>query len=400
MPKILITGNGFDLFHNLPTKYQHFMSIMKTIETNNFTGKVSFEDLFGNDFKCDSPYDYKAIKDEFNIDKFLFDGEKLNEINELLQSNPWYKYFCDVLRLETWIDFELEIAAVLDQMAIFKKCNNNIHFSKNRFKDDSISYSSLEVFSIFNIVEIINRRGAFRFNAGYLNMRTTSVDIKKIYNDLTQTFEDFVDIFNYYLVNVVKVFYQQAIFKKEIPFDLIDLIYTFNYTPTMEFFYNIDKSKINYIHGRIDEDCNKHTLVVGVHDVPDDAKMVKYHSFGKYYQKAVKNLNFSIFESLKYKGGNQTIFYIIGHSLNESDKNYVINLFDFLKSENNKTAKICIFYFNDADKANKFNNLFSIIEREIIDKLLEAQRLYFVELSNVNIKKEFTITLQRSGGWG
>ncbi|WP_052257153.1 AbiH family protein [Flavobacterium sp. AED] len=37
MAKILITGNGFDLFHHLPTKYGHFMSIMKAIEENNFS---------------------------------------------------------------------------------------------------------------------------------------------------------------------------------------------------------------------------------------------------------------------------------------------------------------------------------------------------------------------------
>ena len=47
MPKILITGNGFDLFHGLPTKYGHFMAIMETIEQYGFKEKISFEDLFG-----------------------------------------------------------------------------------------------------------------------------------------------------------------------------------------------------------------------------------------------------------------------------------------------------------------------------------------------------------------
>ena len=45
MSKILITGNGFDLFHHLPTKYQHFMSVMKTIENNQFDNDISFDEL-------------------------------------------------------------------------------------------------------------------------------------------------------------------------------------------------------------------------------------------------------------------------------------------------------------------------------------------------------------------
>ena len=57
MAKILITGNGFDLFHHLPTKYQHFMSVMKTVENNQFNDKVSFEELFGLEFKIDSKND-------------------------------------------------------------------------------------------------------------------------------------------------------------------------------------------------------------------------------------------------------------------------------------------------------------------------------------------------------
>ena len=51
MSKILITGNGFDLFHYLPTKYGHFIAIMTTIEDCNFSEDVSFEELFGKVFK-------------------------------------------------------------------------------------------------------------------------------------------------------------------------------------------------------------------------------------------------------------------------------------------------------------------------------------------------------------
>ena len=45
---ILIVGNGFDLSHYLPTKYDHFMDVMGAIENWDVSkGEMNFDDLFG-----------------------------------------------------------------------------------------------------------------------------------------------------------------------------------------------------------------------------------------------------------------------------------------------------------------------------------------------------------------
>ncbi|MDA0777186.1 MAG: AbiH family protein, partial [Proteobacteria bacterium] len=45
---ILIVGNGFDLSHYLPTKYDHFMVAMEAIENwDVLKGDMNFDDLFG-----------------------------------------------------------------------------------------------------------------------------------------------------------------------------------------------------------------------------------------------------------------------------------------------------------------------------------------------------------------
>ena len=62
MSKILITGNGFDLFHHLPTKYGHFMAVMKTIENLNKNDEFTFEDLFGGYFKNEYKKGYENLK--------------------------------------------------------------------------------------------------------------------------------------------------------------------------------------------------------------------------------------------------------------------------------------------------------------------------------------------------
>ena len=44
---ILIVGNGFDLSHYLPTKYDHFMVAMEAIENWDVSkGEMNFDDLF------------------------------------------------------------------------------------------------------------------------------------------------------------------------------------------------------------------------------------------------------------------------------------------------------------------------------------------------------------------
>ena len=43
---ILIVGNGFDLSHYLPTKYDHFMDVMRAIEEKNLG--QPFLDVFRN----------------------------------------------------------------------------------------------------------------------------------------------------------------------------------------------------------------------------------------------------------------------------------------------------------------------------------------------------------------
>ncbi|MBA0885374.1 hypothetical protein GTZ96_016920 [Flavobacterium sp. BBQ-18] len=80
MSKILITGNGFDLFHHLPTKYHHFISIMQTIEKYEFTKDLDFENLFGKHFKDKYPVDYDSIINNYNTVNFKFSHKKIKLI--------------------------------------------------------------------------------------------------------------------------------------------------------------------------------------------------------------------------------------------------------------------------------------------------------------------------------
>jgi len=389
MAKILITGNGFDLFHHLPTKYHHFISIMLTIEGNQYDTDVSFDILFGRIFKIRHESDYNAIIDNYNVENILFNHEKLNRIKEILKDNLWYKYFSKVLEIDTWIDFEIEVESVLNQFVIFNNHEDKRVVKKNEFDDHLFGFTDFELFQIIKNKSI--GQIPFSLNEKYINKRKNSIDIKKMLDDLAKSFEDFIVIFNRYLVDVVSAFYTEIKQKSVIPFHLMNEIYTFNYTPTLENVYNVEKSKVVYLHGEINEDCTKQNLVLGINEMPKDIKTNKMFDFTKYYQKVRKNSNHKFINipaenSTKLNG---TIFYIIGHSLDESDKEYIVDLFKFLALDLKKRAKICVFYHNLNDMENKLKNLFNIIDKEVVVNMNKEKRLYFVELNEQNIKKEF-----------
>lgn len=388
MSKILITGNGFDLFHHLPTKYHHFISIMETIEDVDYDNDVSFEELFGRVFKIKYQYEYNLIVENYNAENIQFSHEKLNMIKQLLETNLWYKHFKNVTEIDTWIDFEMEIEYILNQVSILLKSETPQSKKINQFRDVPINYL---VFNLFGFIEFkFDDKEIISIPEKYLDKRKREIKSKDMLSDLAKSFEDFIVIFNRYLVDIVGVFYAEIKQKSVIPFHLMNEIYTFNYTPTFEHIYNIDKSKMVYLHGKIHEDCKIQNLVLGISEINDEIKKSKIYVFTKYYQKIKKRTN-TKFVNLPHSKNNleETIFYIIGHSLDASDKEYIFDLFEFLKLDNNKFSRICVFYFNEVDYNQKLYNLFSIIDKNTIVNLDKEGRLYFKILTNENISEEF-----------
>jgi len=395
MSKILITGNGFDLFHGLPTKYGHFMAIMMTIEGVNFKEEITFEELFGKIFKIRFSSDYDLIVKKYHTNNIIFRDDRIREITNVLRENSWYKYFKNVLELETWIDFETEIENVLNDISeLFKNIKLNPNKIENYRKDDAKIFRD---FNSFNFVR--NQDGIYvNIKKDYLDFDKRTFRDKKLLNELAVSLEDFISIFNMYLVNFVSPFYKEIKESYLINFNDIHSIYTFNYTKTLESIYQVEDSKIIYLHGKTHEKNEFQNLILGINEIPEEFKKSKTYDFAKYYQKINKNSNDKFVKVPKTITNqlDETIFYIIGHSLDESDKDYINDLFTFLDYDLNQLSKICIFYYDKKDFQNKLKNLFTIIDKKLIDRLEKDKRLYFKELNEQNIKIEFERQLYRT----
>ena len=147
---ILIVGNGFDLSHYLPTKYDHFMLVMKAIEKKDLNKPINdvlyspfehpihlitkyskithaldqksyqmnFEQLF-SEFKQSRDMEFiHKTKGNYDVSSIYLTAVQIYEIQNKLKKNGWYQYFKNhVEEIKTWIDFEQKIEEVLIVLA-------------------------------------------------------------------------------------------------------------------------------------------------------------------------------------------------------------------------------------------------------------------------------------------
>lgn len=384
MPKILITGNGFDLHYGLPTQYQDFIKILSHLESNHDIDFESVYSLSGN---------YKVLKSNFKSIKL--DEDKINVFTEELRKSLWYKYFKKELEIETWIDFEQKISEVVenifkflleDEVELFPLTALHQSYvpiirSKSSSNRNLKIKAELSAMLDFNIAQgpnyIIDKNYLIQKNNYY-----TGYNVKTIADKLIRELEYFKNIFDKYINLIVYPLYDNIVGElKDIDFDMIDQYYTFNYTPTFEKIFN-KKISSNYLHGRINGQTNN--LVLGVSDISEKLKSNKHLlKFTKYFQKINSKTDFKFINNLQSNHNRYNImFIIIGHSLDESDKEYINEIFDFINSTKVKTKKIIITYHSSKSLENIQINLLDIRGKDDIINLSKDEILTFLEVDS------------------
>ena len=173
---ILIVGNGFDLSHYLPTKYDHFMDVMGAVENwDESKGDMGFDNLFGKDYwhkneKTGEEWQnsfFQHTKAMYNTDEIKISSDQVKELKEQLKENVWYQYFSDHVReVKTWIDFETKIKEALEiiceyMMNIEKylknknDLNNVIQSFKNNNDDEYfLNQKALRVLELLALIKV------------------------------------------------------------------------------------------------------------------------------------------------------------------------------------------------------------------------------------------------------
>lgn len=321
---ILILGNGFDIAHDLPTKYSDFLNYCRKEE------------------KC---------KD------FCF-------------NNIWIKHFLNkTLPNENWIDFEEEIFNVIS------KLNTLPYFAPNMWRveyEDIVFWMSKSCYN-FNLDTC---KKFFRKPEGFSTADCYYVPVKKFIPFLYNQLQDFIKEFEKYLNEQVLQNAKCATkYNLRISNQCVSLL-NFNYTNTCEQLYKINfthndsgiKTKAVYIHGKINckDKCN---LVLGTHSFDNTQISTKFNAFKKHNQRHKYNTIESyqdLLNELKYpKKIYTTVFHVVGHSLDRTDHNILKHI--FLAREK---SIINIYYHDEESQEKLINNITKIIgEEEVMSKV-------------------------------
>lgn len=415
--KILIIGNGFDLRHFLPTKYNHFICILREIEKSNITSDFNFEDLFNNEFQNYDIFFHEKIKEFYKVDELIFQKEDLINIKTRLEKNLWYRHFksIDDSHIETWIDFETEINRVLEsiielfqtldeKIKNFKIPFNGQYYPDFGYLEPHYFESSLSKILLTNL-EIFIPSDDYTYNLSdnycfKINDEIQLIHKSRILNNLYNSLQEFTGIFNDYFYSIVFKFYDKFREEKKDKFlehnnvkllHSINKIYSFNYTNTVEKLYLPKETE--FLHGKVIENwtnLDELKIILGVDDLDQNLKKHKLFNFTKYFQKLHKQTDYQFLYNIDIY--NPHTFYFWGHSLDISDKEYIREVFDQLDSNKSfihdryvNSTKIIIFHHSISSKADQLNNLLGIIGKEEIEYLMKQKRLIFIQATEDNL---------------
>ena len=368
---ILVIGNGFDLEHELPTKYEHFLEFIKivrqvlSVKNTNDLKKISWD-------KIHSQVKNIIENNMRNIPNNLFSQEQLWK--SLIDDNFWIEYFlqCSMYQKENWIDFESEISKVVQSLDEDMKVNN--------FKlDDNAS-----VVSNFYLEKFFHHKlPAAMLDYGQKIEVVTYKGIRDVlYKDLNRL----IRAFEIYICEYVEKIEIQNISDIIKNID-IDHVLSFNYSHTYQKLYGKAKQiKYDYIHGeaKSDNSIEANNMVLGIdeylHKKRKD-KEIDFIAFKKYYQRIYKEtgcdyknwvdaikasrhanevaLREQFPKQIPYdKFNSKHKLYIFGHSLDITDKDI---LRDLILNDNIYTT---IYYYNKEVMGQQITNLVKVIGQE------------------------------------
>ena len=367
---ILIIGNGFDLAHGLPTKYEHFLKYVDAFKRFKDTCK---QESVKSEWETANEEDKKFILHFANL--YEQKTKIFEEIETLILNNVWINYFWEIYRnrgvagKDGWIDFESEISRIIQnldkaRLTILENINNGCEYGK-------MTQRQLDILnSVF---------GEPKRNCNSIEFDATAIGHKK--ERLLKDLNRLTRCLEVYLSNYV----EEIVPEVKLPdVDTLDIQYvlSFNYTHTYERFYDIDKSKkihYDYIHGetRADSDIDNCNLILGVdeylegHAKDKDNEFIQFKIF---YQRLYKKTGCKYVDwinsiaqfpsSYGKSGGAIHNVYIIGHSLDITDKDILSSLI------NMKSTKTTIFYHNQKALGNQINNLVKVLgEDNLIAKV-------------------------------
>lgn len=385
----LIIGNGFDIAHNLPTKYTEFLSFCQNYDEKNPVTNIA------------------ELNKEFSI---------------FIEHNIWLKYFLKLTGLylhravnKTWIDFEKEVSEIIQIIENDLPEIKRDHRSKDpngfTFKQHGTwrtgklecflsgfgeyntvyhtyalsaeNVTDLNSFIEYLYVQLRKFARAFEIYCLKINQTDTNepiifsergMQIKKVEAERVSYWKQICGAEEHHYDNVdkLKLMRDEAddrynhLMSEVRPIDYLSMgrfayVLSFNYTDTYERLYGDSKTKYCYIHGKAQENKERTNLILGIDDNLSDGKESSNFQcvkFKKYYQRILFKTG-SEYKDWLALGPKQlpstNYVHIVGHSLDRTDHDVLYEFFS------DKRFRIIVYYYSQKDFEDKIQNVIRLL---------------------------------------
>ena len=382
MTDLLIVGNGFDLYHGLPTRYTDFLKFISywSIFWDNYNGEAKAQ-------VC-TPFRVKLSEQNEIIEESMRDFasyqgyykyEHLEFINSHID-NLWIQYFLKKqLSSVNWIDFEGEIYNVLK---LVEEYYSEFIPEMRKRNDAPIKYIPGDMSTVINIFKKNCPEEYIDFTQGIISRRDTEKDKLKnnkemLLSTMKRELDDLIKCLDYYLLDFVSNIKVERYSEQIKELSYINLL-NFNYTYTYASVYG--KNSLRE-HHRIHGDCLEEDMVLGI---PDESfpSTLDYIYFQKYFQRIQKRTGNYYKSWITEPNAREKSLedvpinvFIMGHSLADSDKGILKEIF-----MNDFVCKITIFYHSQLAYEQQVINLVSMFGKDFVIEQTANDRIVFEKL--------------------
>ena len=386
---LFIIGNGFDLAHGLRTSYMDFFHYLEELRLSYYP-----------EYKFSGPHYFK----DNEISQFLNHPVSIGihsilNLNDPSKRNIWCSYFERVFdkkkSIETWIDFEKEMQAVIQEIdsesrqdSLKKK--NSIDSFWFKMSGD-IHYDNYPK-RIYDILSTI--RDKYYIPSIELEELSRKESALFLYDELRR----YTFCFEMYLACIMPILPPKFSQHTSVPlsrFFEIDtkhnFLLSFNYTTTAEERYKI--SSLQYIHGKLrsPDELEAHMfepdfqlstpLILGFHsgNTNSDTNPTPFLFFEKFFQRILHETKDYIYDWINHSTQNRQFKTVIyGHSLDSSDGDFIKFIFE-------KSYSITVYYHEPAALPSLITNLVSIFGREEVNRIHSQGKLKFVSADTLKV---------------
>lgn len=341
---VLVTGNGFDLYHGLKTNYMDFVKCV--------------EDAFGK------------RKEERNVFE--------TKLTEFCNVNGFFRHFhFTMLDQPTWTNFEKEMEIILQALIHFldvvKEQQKDVEFDLVSFNvyGGIFSYNDLQIFKHFSRVfeQIYDdpSGGMFKIRQQYITLEKV-LNKKAVIDEVRRELESFTKALDLYLSTCAEPAACQVKASRIAAIDP-DYVINFNFTDTVRM-YGVPEENIFYAKGKAgSEPLN---LVLGVPD--ESEEHMDWIWLKNYFQKLMKFIGLPDKEQLYPENEEGEPVPVVSHYFGYS---FPLGDAELIKDIARASSGMVIYYINMEDYACKVIQLLKIFGKDEIMEKIQSKKIVF-----------------------